>query len=378
MTTDSTATAGPFDGSPIDSGPIPEVDDHQDRPERQGGGLVDRLMAGLRSVVNNPVLRREMDERARSSGSAIALTMWLLLLSCLALLVYFAALAGRNLDPVTADLAATGRNLFEWTVFGMLGLILFLVPAFTASSIAGERTRQTLVPVQMTTMGPMAIVIGKVLASVAFTVLLVVSAAPILAIGVFVGGVGVGDLARGLGMLVLTAVLLGAIGVMCSAVTRRVQTATAVTYGLVILLTVGSFAGLLVWVVVGSAASGFEREVVPPKEILAVNPLVGVADALGGDENFGENPLSGLRGLIDELDQQRAREPQPAFIDQPAFGPFDEPAFEREVLLPIEPVEVEVETTALWRWYLVFLALTVYSSIYIATERIRTPARTER
>ena len=40
----------------------------------------------------------------------------------------------------------------------MMSLVLFLVPAFTASSVAGERTRQTLIPVQMTSLGPFDIV----------------------------------------------------------------------------------------------------------------------------------------------------------------------------------------------------------------------------
>ena len=120
-------------------------------------------------VTRNPVLRRELDERAASKRAAVAMSLWLLLLTGLALLVYYAYTADGSLDPVSNDSARIGKDLFEWTLFGMMGLVLFLVPAFTASSVAGERTRQTLIPVQMTTLGPLAIVLGKSLAAIAFT-----------------------------------------------------------------------------------------------------------------------------------------------------------------------------------------------------------------
>ncbi len=312
-------------------------------------------MITLADVTKNPVLRRELAERAASKRAAVAVTMWLLLLSGLAILVYFAYTAESGADPVGTDSARIGKDLFEWALFGMLGLVMFLVPAFTASSVAGERTRQTLIPVQITSLSPFAIVLGKSLAAIAFTVLLVVSAAPILAVAFLIGGVGLGDIFKGLAMIVLSAIMFGSVGIMISAMFRKVQAAIVVSYGFVLVLAVGTFV-ILGAVAVAQAASSedFNATPAPPKEILAANPFVALADATASsDINFGNNPLTGLRGLINAIETEPFNNPG-RFEDRPE------------------------ETTAIWRWYVVFCALMIYTSMYVATNRLRTPAETER
>jgi ABC-type transport system involved in multi-copper enzyme maturation permease subunit len=306
-------------------------------------------MLSLDDVTRNPVLQRELLERAGSKRAAVAVSLWLILLTGLAILVYYIYDNINQFEAVPTDPAQIGKDLFEWTLFGMLGLVLFLVPAFTASAVAGERTRQTLIPVQMTTLSPLAIVLGKSLAAIAFTVLLVVIAAPILAVAFLIGGVGLGDIVKGLGMLLLTAVMLGTVGIMFSAVFTKVQGAIVMTYGFVLTIAVGSFVLLGVMYGLLSATSDFNQPTAPPKEILAVNPFVGLADfTAGSDVGFGNNPLTGLRVSIEGIE------------DEGFFG--NGPA----------------ESTAVWRWYVVFCVLMIYSSLYIATNRLRTPAETER
>ncbi len=304
------------------------------------------------SVTRNPVLRRELAERAASRRAAVAVTVWLLLLSSLAILVYWAYSRAGALDPISSDSAEVGRDLFEWTLFGMLGLVLFLVPAFTASAIAGERTRQTLIPVQMTTLSPLNIVLGKSLAAIAFTLLLVILAAPILAVAFLIGGVGFGAIFKGLGMIVLTAVMLGAGGIMFSALFKKVQSAIVVTYGFMLLLVVGSMIVLgAVALVQNVTADPFQPTPDPPKELVFANPFVALADVTA-DSNleFGNNPLTVLRLMINELETE-------------GFG-FGGP-----------PPD---ESTALWRWYVVFCVLMIWVSLNVATNLLRTPAKTER
>ncbi|MGH1489529.1 MAG: ABC transporter permease [Acidimicrobiales bacterium] len=306
-------------------------------------------MISITDVTKNPVLRRELIERAGSKRAAVAVTMWLLLLSGLATLVYYVYNNIDTVDPVSTDSALIGKDLFEWTLFGMLGLVLFLVPAFTASSVAGERTRQTLIPVQMTTLSPLAIVLGKSLAAIAFTVLLVVVAAPILSVAFLIGGVGLSDIFKGLGMIVLTAIMLGTTGIMFSALLKKVQGAIVLTYGFVLAIAIGSFIALGVVAAIQSVTADFNESVVPPKEILAVNPFVALADyTAGSDVNFGSNPLTGLRLAIEGLENE-------GFIGNR-----------------------EAESTSVWRWYVLFCALMIYISLFVATNRLRMPAETER
>jgi ABC-type transport system involved in multi-copper enzyme maturation permease subunit len=309
----------------------------------------------IADVTKNPVLRRELAERAASKRAAVAVTLWLLLLSGLAILVYFAYTASSSgLDPVGTDSARIGKDLFEWALFGMLGLVLFLVPAFTASAVAGERTRQTLIPVQITSLSPFAIVLGKSLAAIAFTVLLVISAAPILAVAFLIGGVGLGDIAKGLAMIVLSAIMLGSVGIMISSLFKKVQAAIVVSYGFVLAIAVGTFVVLgSVAVAQAAASDDFNEQPSPPKEILAANPFAGLADVTASsDVTFGSNPLTGIRSLINAIETE----------------PFNNGRFG----------EVPDETTAVWRWYVLFCVLTTYWSLYVATNRLRTPAETER
>lgn len=311
------------------------------------------MILSLDDVTKNPVLRREMAERAASKRAAVAVTLWLVLLCGLAVLVYYAYNNG-EFNPITDDSARIGQDLFEWALFGMLGLVMFLVPAFTASSVAGERTRQTLIPVQMTTLSPLAIVLGKSLAAIAFTVLLVVMAAPILAVAFLIGGVGVTEIIKGVSMIILTAIMLGTVGIMFSALFRKVQSAIVLTYGFVMTLLIGTFILFAAVAIVQDVQSdGFGPRADPPKEILALNPMVGLADFTSdSDLRNSSNPLSGLRSMLIDLESDRFN----------AFE-FGQP-----------PTEV----TAVWRWYVVFCLLMIYTSLYVATNRLRTPAETER
>ncbi|MEM7273969.1 MAG: hypothetical protein AAF547_12870 [Actinomycetota bacterium] len=310
----------------------------------------------MADVTRNPVLRRELAERASSTRAVLAVTLWLLLLSGLASLVYVASADSQG-DVIGADTAEIGKDMFEWTLFGMLGLVLFLVPAFTASAVAGERTRQTLIPVQMTTLSPFAIVLGKSMAAIAFTVLLVVIAAPILAVAFLIGGVGVWPLIKGLLMIILTAITLGSVGIMFSAMVRKVQGAIVATYGFILAIAVGTFVllGAVAIIQVVSSDDFQQADPIPPKEILAPNPFVALADVTGdADSFFGGNPLSGLRSLIEGLER---------FDGAVAVG---------------NGGEIRTETTAVWRWYVVFCLCTIYIALYVATGRLRTPAETER
>lgn len=317
------------------------------------------MLTALRHVAANPVLRRELDVRARSKVSIAAVSLWLVLLGAITSLVYSGYTTGSG-DGANTDNARIGLELFHWALFAMMSLVLFLVPAFTASAIAGERTRQTLVPVQMTALGPFEIVLGKSLAAIAFTALLVVAASPMLATAYLVGGVTVGDLASGIAMLLLTAALLGAIGIALSSIFKTVQAATVMTYGVVFILSIGSGIALAVVAIVTNLyGDGGAPPIVP----IIVNPYVALADAVAEPSSLfffsgPENPVSGIRQGIYELQRERASD----------FG------FAGDRLAP----NAAPEATALWKWYVGFAVITIYCSLYIATNRLRTPADAER
>ncbi|MCP3934364.1 MAG: ABC transporter permease, partial [Actinomycetia bacterium] len=249
-------------------------------------------MSRIVRALQSPVLVREMRQRMLSRRGAFAITVWLLLLTAIFALAY----QGHSQDDFgfnALSAARIGREIFEWVLTGMIFIVMFLVPATTSGAIAGERERQTLVPLQVTLMSPLNIVLSKIAAAVVFTLLLIVLSAPLLALTYLIGGVTVGDLLKGIAMVELTAVMLGAVGVACSAVVKRVQAATVLAYGAVLFMFVGTFL-LFGAVAVIDSARGFD-EPNPPKEILALNPLVATADVFDrvGD-GFGSDTSTPL------------------------------------------------------------------------------------
>ncbi|NNC81706.1 MAG: hypothetical protein HKN94_16295 [Acidimicrobiales bacterium] len=254
---------------------------------------------------DNPVLRRELIERVQGTKVAVFITIWLLLLTGI-LVLAFQGTVGINqefgLD--IASLGRVGRELYEWVLFGMTILVLFLVPGLTSGSITGERERQTLVPLQMTLMRPIDIIVGKLAAALAFLVLLIIAAMPLLATSVLIGGVGIFSLIRGLGMLIFTGLVLGSVCVFISSRFKRTTGATVLSYAVAIIFAVGSFVGLLVYAIAAFSVNDNNSE--PPVELVAVNPFAGIADALprsadGDVFNDTFTPFGGLRTMIDEL-----------------------------------------------------------------------------
>ena len=300
------------------------------------------------SLFGNPVLRRELIERVKGVRPAIFVSVWLLLLTGVLLLAYFGSIEliesqqnGGVLD--IGSLGRIGRQVYEWVLFGMLLLILFLVPGLTASAITGERERQTLVSLQLTLMRPIDIVLGKLAAALAFLILLVVAAFPLLAASLLVGGVGVFDVVRGVGTLLFTGLVLGSVCVMLSALLSRTTGATVVSYATSLIFAIGAFVAILVWVIVNEAFLDGTNDYWV--QILGFNPFAGIADALprGGQiGNDTDTPFGAIRDQIDQAGAFRERGPR------------------------------------IWIWYYGIGIAVLVLSVWTAARSVRTPAETER
>ena len=108
--------------------------------------------------------------------------MFVLLLTLTAFLVFEGSQAASSAFDIGAR-TRSGRLVFESVVLIMTVLVLFFVPALCAGAIAGERERQTLATLQVTLLRPRSILLGKVVAALAYLVLLIVAALPVLGVG---------------------------------------------------------------------------------------------------------------------------------------------------------------------------------------------------
>jgi ABC-type transport system involved in multi-copper enzyme maturation permease subunit len=193
-------------------------------------------MTRLGSLVWNPIVAREARTRMRSKRAAFILFCWLAALGVVAILAY--ASAGNQSASVTV-LAHSGVTVFDALVAVVVALLLLLVPGLVAGSIAGERERQTLDLLLCTRVRPWRVVIGKLAASLAFMGFLLVASLPILSVVALLGGIAWSDILIVVGLGALTAVTIGSMSILFSAISKGPTGAIVCSYVAMFILLVG-------------------------------------------------------------------------------------------------------------------------------------------
>lgn len=189
----------------------------------------------------NPVYKKELKISVRSIRLSLMIFVYNALLAAIGLLAFYF-----NFDVNGYQNINYNNVLIVYTMIAMLefAMILFVVPAFTANAIAGERERQTLEILLTTTLRPGQIVIGKLMSSISTLILLVFSSFPVMAIVFAVGGIRFWDLLQFMIFACITAIFIGSIGIFFSTVFKKTVPATVFTYGAVLVLTLGTLAVL--------------------------------------------------------------------------------------------------------------------------------------
>ena len=255
------------------------------------------------------IMIKELRSRMRGRRAFIVLTIYLAILALITYGVYaIVAPAARSggMGPGIGGGGANASALIGQSIFTVLSvfqliLVCFIAPAFTAGQISMEREKQTLDLLISTPMRPGAIVIGKLAAALAFVVLMIVAAIPISAIVLMYGGASVDDIIRQQLVLLATALALGGIGLFFSALLKRTQAATVLTYITLLALTLGTTMLFIFWtVVLLQNSSGFAQDERAPEQLMYVNPMVAMLDVVANTEpgGFGaiSSVLAGMRG----------------------------------------------------------------------------------
>lgn len=310
----------------------------------------------MTALWSNPVLVREMRSRMRGRRAAVLISFWLAFNGGVLAVAYLGAeniAQDRFGFSGFANTVAISRGVYEWTLFAMLLLMVLIVPAQAAGAIAGERERQTLIPLQVTLLTPWRILFGKVLASVVFLALLIVVAMPLLAVGYLLGGISILDVLAGAAAVLVSGLLLAALCIAVSTFVRRVQAATVLSYALVLALTVGTFFVYGAYAVVDQSRGPGRTD--PPDTLLLANPVALVSDVVGDFDNTElPSPFDGVYRLIND---------RHAFDGGGAFGPE---VARRQGGIPF------------WIGSLVMLTLWATAALGLAARRLDTPAETER
>jgi len=173
----------------------------------------------------------------RGARAFVVLTVYVTLMSLFAVLLY-AIYSVQASVSMTNTGGAVGKLIFGGVVAVELFLVCFIAPAFTSSAISGERERQTFQILRTTLLPARRIVAGKLMAAVAFVVLLLLVAIPLQSLAFLMGGVTMPEVLISIELLFVTSVGFGVVGLFFSAATERTLGASVLTYVIVLVIVV--------------------------------------------------------------------------------------------------------------------------------------------
>jgi ABC-type transport system involved in multi-copper enzyme maturation permease subunit len=195
----------------------------------------------------NPVVLKELRGRMRGMRAFVVLTVYLALMSGFVTLLYVLYSSSLSYYGYASG-GQIGRVLFIGIVGTELFLVTFIAPTFTAGAISGERERQTYDLLRTTLLPARSLVIGKLVSALSYVFILLLAAIPLQSIAFLFGGVTETEVILAFIILVVTAIALGSVGIYFSAIMQRTLTASIMTYGFALFVTLGL--PLIVFVIV--------------------------------------------------------------------------------------------------------------------------------
>lgn len=187
----------------------------------------------------NPVYKRETRVNSRSLRLPLVLTVFNGILCAVALM---------NMYSVVSQVKATATiqyssfmEMYEFVATIEFILLTFIVPAVTASSISGERERQTLELMLTTQMTPAQIVNGKLMSALSTLLLLIISSFPAIMMVFVFGGITPIDVVALLLCYTAVALFAGSLGICFSSAFKRSTLSTVLTYGVLVSIVGGTY-----------------------------------------------------------------------------------------------------------------------------------------
>jgi ABC-type transport system involved in multi-copper enzyme maturation permease subunit len=179
--------------------------------------------------------------------------------------------------PARSGVSAAASALIGQSIFGVILVLqtlltLLLAPSLTSGAVSMEREKQTLELLITTPASTFGLVVGKLVSSLAYVVLLILASIPLMSLAFVFGGIAPDDVVRAYVVLLATAFGLGSIGLFLSAWLKRTQLATAIALIVVFLV---SFVLPFVhgYTYTTSAFTGNGDRQPPPEQLVWLSPL---------------------------------------------------------------------------------------------------------
>lgn len=293
----------------------------------------------LRQKLINPMLDKEFRLRMRTPRYTFALLFYILVLGALAMGYIFIANDMFSSGQPRFNPEAS-RIMFYFLSIGQLVLIAFMTPGLTAGVISGEREKQTLNILLTTQQSSSTIILSKLVSSLSFMTLIVISTLPIYSIVFLYGGISPKQLALVFLFYLFIMLLLGSLGILFSTLFKRTVVAIIVTYG------VGGF------IFLGTGLMYMLSLAIVQRDYHQVAPIATEYSWIG--YVLGLNPAGALISIFEE-------------------------GFSKEVFLARGPgagtVEAPIE---LWVEFVIVYSLVIVGALWLSIRKIRPIARKRR
>jgi ABC-type transport system involved in multi-copper enzyme maturation permease subunit len=191
------------------------------------------LAQRLQTTLTLPVLIKEMRTRMRGTRTPVLLFIATGITIGVALFILMPQWENYTGDPTAmrVGMSAMGSNLFIGLMIIEAVLCALFAPALTAGAISAEREQQTLDLLLLTRLSPMNIIIGKLISSLSFILVVLLCALPVAAISFLLGGVSPAQLGWSLVMILAAVLNFGCMGVYASSRFQKTATSVTVAYG---------------------------------------------------------------------------------------------------------------------------------------------------
>lgn len=178
----------------------------------------------------NPIVKKDLQVTARSMRLSWGVFAYEAVLTMAFLLALSMIQQESRSIYTTGNIYGYLIYLFPVLSIAQVCIVALIVPVITASSISGEKERQTFDIMLTTCMSPFSIVLGKVVSAVLRILFFVAAGMPIMALAFVAGGLSWSYLFYFVLTIILLSLLSGSIGILCSALCRRSITAVILSY----------------------------------------------------------------------------------------------------------------------------------------------------
>lgn len=225
----------------------------------------------LTRLFSNPVTMKELRSRMRGRRAFAVLTLYLIILAAALGFVYLIYLSSAGVPSSTMARSA-GKGIFAAILGVQVILVAFIGPAFTAAAISGERERQTFDLLRTTLLSAESFVLGKLISSLSYILLLVAVSIPLQSLAFLLGGLSGTELVLSQALVLIAAVTYALYGLWCSAAMRSTLTATVATFAGTLFITFGipllAFIGLFFFSTVNTTSTSTLMAPDPTLEIV--------------------------------------------------------------------------------------------------------------